>query len=325
MAKILIFLETSPTHQLKKSQTDLLQFCTAEHEVSVFVASSASTQQIQELLKPYKVLSIQHIALKDPFHYENFFTPGLKIIEEIKPQFIFGISSSKTLDVFPRWAAQLNSILVSDVSEMFWKDQTLLLKRALYAGKCFAQIEMKPHPIGLVLFRPNQITSSSNNFEFGQGENPPVNTYPHQDQNLLLTLKEVVSSTLRQTDLTEAQIIVSGGRGLQNKDNFKLVEELAETLRASVGASRAVVDEGWVPHSLQVGQTGKTVTPSLYFALGISGAVQHLAGMSRSRVIVAVNNNPDAPIFQHATYGIVGDVLQVVPLLIQEFRKVLNQ
>ena len=178
----------------------------------------------------------------------------------------------------------------------------------------------KNSPIKIVLMRPNQLPVQ----EGTAGGTPEVKEIPLPQIDLRVIVKDVVKGASEKLDLTEANIIVSGGRGMKGPEHFKLLEELASTLGATVGASRAVCDAGWVPHSMQVGQTGKTVAPTLYIACGISGAIQHLAGMSGSKVIVAINNDPEAPIFQKATYGIVGDVFEVVPKLTEEFKKLLN-
>jgi electron transfer flavoprotein alpha subunit len=196
--------------------------------------------------------------------------------------------------------------------------ESLEVKRPLYAGKCTAQVTFTDDSAKIVLLRPNQIRLVDAN-ESGSPENVTLDWPKLSGNTETVSIEEGESEKL---DLTEAEVIVSGGRGLKEADNFKLLHDLAEPMNATVGASRAVVDLGWVPHSLQVGQTGKTVAPNLYFAVGISGAIQHIAGMSGSKNIVAINKDEKAPIFQRATYGIVGDLFEVVPLLTEKIKSV---
>jgi electron transfer flavoprotein alpha subunit len=177
--------------------------------------------------------------------------------------------------------------------------------------------------------KPYLITLRPNVFRGIEGANINNSGVVNKQDIILPDFSQIVGSLIREVgvelDITEARIIVSGGLGMQDPKNFKLLEELAAVLGAAVAASRPVVDNGWQEYTRQVGQTGRTVSPDLYIACGISGAVQHLAGMSSSRCIVAINSDPHAPIFSVADYGIVGDVLKIVPLLTQEFKNILDR
>ena len=199
---------------------------------------------------------------------------------------------------------------------------SLSVQRPVNAGKAISTLELGSSRPQIATLRPNVFRGERPDESRG-GEIETVEV-ELRENSLALKLKEIVMDAGKNVDITEARIVVSGGLGLQNGGNFKLLEELAEVLGAAVGASRPVVDDGWRPYSNQVGQTGRTVSPDLYIACGISGAVQHLAGMSSSKCIVAINKDANAPIFSVADYGIVGDVLEVLPLLTQEFRKVLQ-
>lgn len=236
-------------------------------------------------------------------------------------EYVFGASNAWTRDCVPLTASQLSATVASDCTELVLSSDRVVARRPLYAGKCSAEVEFLAPGPKFILMRPNQLNvmpgTASVEVKVTELNAPKI--------SLRATIKDIVKSTSQKLDLTEANIIVSGGRGLKEPGNFKLLEELADVLGATVGASRAVVDEGWVPHSMQVGQTGKTVAPTLYIAVGLSGAIQHLAGMSGSKVIVAINKDPNAPIFQKATYGIVGDLFEVVPLLTQQFKELLGQ
>jgi electron transfer flavoprotein alpha subunit len=231
------------------------------------------------------------------------------VIRDTSPVAVLIPFTAQGKDVAPRIAARVGAGLVSDVVALTVKDGKLEARRPMYAGKAFATVRWTGAP-QMATLRPN-VFALGEKAEGKQAE--VVARDPEPDARARVI--EVKAAEGAKIELTEAQIVVSGGRGLKGPENFHLVQGLADAFGAAMGASRAVVDAGWVDHHFQVGQTGKTVSPTLYIAAGISGAIQHLAGMSSSKVIVAINKDADAPIFKVANYGIVGDVFEVVPKL----------
>ncbi|MGK2960816.1 MAG: electron transfer flavoprotein subunit alpha/FixB family protein [Gemmatimonadaceae bacterium] len=220
-------------------------------------------------------------------------------------------TSAQGRDLAPRVAAKLGVGIVTDVTGVELNGDTLTVKHPMNIGKVIATVSMQGSP-AIVSLRPNTFTPVAN-AQAGRVENVEPVGDPAASR---VTVKEMVSGARGKLDLAEAPVIVAGGRGLKSAENFKLVEDLADAFgNAAVGATRAVTDDGWRPHSDQIGQTGRLVSPDLYIAVGISGAVQHLAGMRTSRTIVAINKDKEAPIFKVADYGIVGDVFEVVPAL----------
>lgn len=217
-------------------------------------------------------------------------------------------------DLAPKVAVKLDAGIAMDAVAFNVSENNILATRPIYAGKALIDVSIKSDN-KVFTIRPNVFNAGESS-----GNEAEVDEKNIDSVDLSYKVTEVKKAE-GKIDVAEASIIVSGGRGLKEPDNFKLVEELAGVLGAAVGASRAVVDAGWRPHAEQVGQTGKTVSPNLYIALGISGAIQHLAGMRSSKYIVAINKDPDAPIFQVADYGITGDVFDVVPALIEELKK----
>jgi electron transfer flavoprotein alpha subunit len=219
-------------------------------------------------------------------------------------------------DLAPRLAVKLDAGLASDCVGLRVEGGDIIATRPIYAGKALADVRVTS-AVKLFTLRPNVFSAGESNGMAAAVER----------REIALSNEDFASAVLEITraagklDVAEADIIVSGGRGLRGPENFKIIEELAAVLGGAVGASRAVVDAGWRPHDEQVGQTGKTVSPSLYIAVGISGAVQHLAGMSSSKYIVAINKDREAPIFSVADYGIVGDAFEIVPALIDEVRR----
>ena len=223
-------------------------------------------------------------------------------------------------DLGPRLAVRLDGALAPDVTELAVEGGDIVALRPIYAGKALIKVKINSAK-KVISLRPNIFSAGESD-----GSEAQVEAFaPTLDDSDFVTKSTGTAIASGKIDVAEASMIVSGGRGMGAPENWHLVEGLAEALGAATGASRAVVDSGWRPHAEQVGQTGKTVSPNLYVALGISGAIQHLAGMSSSKCIVAVNKDKDAPIFQVADYGIVGDVSEVVPVLTEELKSFLGK
>ena len=230
-------------------------------------------------------------------------------VTEAKPVAVLVPFTAMGKDLAPRAAARLGAGLASDCVSFAVKDGRLEARRPMYAGKAYATVRWEGDP-QMATLRPNVFP-----LEKADASRKGEVTKGAIDTSARAKVTAVHAAAAGKMELTEAQIIVSGGRGLKGPENFHLVQGLADALGAAVGASRAVVDAGWVDHQYQVGQTGKTVSPTLDVACGISGAIQHLAGMSSSKIIVAINKDPDAPIFKVASYGLVGDVFEILPKL----------
>jgi len=221
-------------------------------------------------------------------------------------------------DLLPRVAALLDTGLITDVTALSYDGGKFHAQKPIYAGKALLAVTAQKAPF-LATLRPN-------NFEVNGSGNAEVQQLTPAPGELLSVVKEIQAAAADRVPLSEAKVVVTGGRGLKEPQHFKLIEDLAAAFGpgvAAVGSSRAVVDAGWRPHSEQVGQTGKVVSPTLYFAIGVSGAIQHLAGMRTARTIVAINKDPEAPIFKVADFGIVGDAFEVVPALTKAIKDAL--
>jgi electron transfer flavoprotein alpha subunit len=261
-------------------------------------------------------------AVKNPV-LGNYSTQGFagaleSIIKEADPAVVLFGATAMGKDLSARIAARLNASLFTDCTEVDLEEGALKVKRPVFSGKVYANVVSTNDGIKMASIRPNIYPAA----ETGNGSAEVFDvSFSITEDQIGSIVKQIESTSAGRKDVTEAEIIVAGGRSLKSEENFKLLDALADVLGASVGASRAAVDAGYAPHSQQVGQTGKVVNPKLYIACGISGAIQHLVGMRTSKVIVAINKDPNAPIFQHADYGIVGDLFEVVPVLTEEFKK----
>ncbi|MGB2698236.1 MAG: electron transfer flavoprotein subunit alpha/FixB family protein [Candidatus Zixiibacteriota bacterium] len=248
------------------------------------------------------------------------------LVKEHNPEILLGGATAQGKDLLPRVAAKLDTGLASECIDVdLNSDGKLLCIRPMYAGKVSVQSTIPDSTPQMVSVRPNVFTVTPPD-ESKSAE--VIKVKPNvTDQDIRAKIKEILKEAGEKIDITEAEAIVSGGRAMKESENFKILQELAQVLggKATIGASRAAVDAGFASHDIQVGQTGKVVNPNLYIACGISGAIQHLAGMITSKCIIAINKDPDAPIFQKADYGVVGDLFKVIPILTEAIKKLKAQ
>jgi electron transfer flavoprotein alpha subunit len=289
-------------------------------EILALMPGVQATPQDAEILGSWgadKILNAVHPSLEN-YHPENYLKLFTELLSSYSATLILLGSTTYGRELASLFSGKLGIAYANDCLRIFAEDGKLFALRPVYAGKARATVEAKSKPF-MASFRPNMCNVE----EPLSGKKAEIVPFVFQPiSETRVKVLEMRRSENALANLSDARIIVSGGRGLKGPENFPLLEELAKVMGAALGASRMVVDSGWISHQHQVGQTGKTVSPDLYIACGISGAIQHLAGMSSAKCIVAINKDPEAPIFKVADYGIVGDLFEIVPLLTEEMRSV---
>jgi electron transfer flavoprotein alpha subunit len=317
MAEVLVVVEASQAAGVKKVTLEMLTIArTLGTPSAVVLGGAGAAAQLAEKLGEYGAAKIYagEGDEVDGYLVAPKATVVAELVKSVQPAAVLLASTQEGKEIAGRLAVKLDNGLLTDAVEL---DADGTATQAVFAGSAVVKSKVT-RGLPIVTIRPNSVTPVP------QAASPSVEqlTVAVSDADKLTKVVEQVAEKKgSRPELTEASIVVSGGRGVASADNFKLVEELADLLGGAVGASRAAVDSGFYPHQFQVGQTGKTVSPQLYVALGISGAIQHRAGMQTSKTIVAVNKDPEAPIFELADYGVVGDLFKVVPQAAEEIRK----
>ncbi|ANU19154.1 electron transfer flavoprotein subunit alpha [Planococcus plakortidis] len=264
-----------------------------------------------------RVITVEHPHLKS-YTSDGYGQAFMAVVDQEQPEAIVFGHTAVGKDLSPKIASKLQTGLISDVTDIEGEGDDAVFIRPIYSGKAFEKVKLKEDGVLFVTVRPNNIAPLEREERSGD-----VSSLSVDITNLRTIIKNVVRKSAEGVDLSEAKVIIAGGRGVKSKEGFEPLQELADLLGGAVGASRGACDADYCDYSLQIGQTGKVVTPDLYIAAGISGAIQHMAGMSNSKVIVAINKDPEANIFKVADYGIVGDLFDVIPLLTEEFKKVM--
>ena len=284
--------------------------------VAVLLGDGSLEEQANEMIQygADRAITVSHENLKN-YTSEGYGQVVLQLVEEEDPSGIVMGHTAVGKDLTPKIAARLDIGLVSDATQIEKDGDDVVFTRPIYSGKAFEKKVIKDG-LTFATIRPNNIAA----LEKDESRSGEVQAKDIDVKDLRTIVKEVIRKKSEGVDLSEASIVIAGGRGMKDAEGFNKLYELADLLGAAVGASRGACDADFCDYSLQIGQTGKVVTPDLYIAFGISGAIQHLAGMSNSKVIVAVNQDPDANIFNIADYGIVGDVFEVLELLVKEVK-----
>lgn len=322
MSTLLTYISVSDG-KVKRSSLEVLSRCNqlAEendlHSEALIIDPKAN--EVAEKLKAYGPSTIY--TVEDPIFKNHLNAPLLRALstalDQINPKVLAFASTESSKDILGALAANQNAAALVDVSEFDLTDTGVKAKRPVMAAKIISSVESTSYPTIL--------TVRSGSYDLVEKSvNSEVKEIPFSfnESDLKITLKEIIGATGDKIDLSEAETVVAAGRGAKDEEGQKLVEELASLLNGAIGASRALTESGVYDPSLQIGQTGKVVSPQLYIAVGISGAIQHVAGMANSKVIVAINKDPDAPIFDIADYGIVGDLYAVLPAFIEELKNI---
>lgn len=320
--KVLVFVEQR-CGEFRKAAIEALcegRRLSLNGELTAIVIGKGASDLARQIAAygPDKILTADHPLLE--MYSTEGYTKALETAYQAeKPNAILMGGTAMGRDLAPRLGARLGVPVLADVTQLSWDDGKLKAVRPVYASKLLMTVRSNKSP-GIATTRPKAFLAS----EPDPSKSAPVTPLEVSlsDGDVRAIVKQIQAEAEGMIELTEADFVVSGGRGLKGTENFKMLEDLARVIGGAVGASRAAVDAGWRGHGDQVGQTGKVVAPALYIACGISGAIQHLAGMTSSKVIVAINKDPDAPIFKVADYGIVGDVFEVVPALTEAIKAI---
>jgi len=312
MAGILVFVEQRNSEVRKASLQALSEAKRQGGAVSAVLPGSG----IGDAAAGLGAWGADKVYVADDPNLELYSSDGyaevvVKAVEQAQPSAIFFAGTAMGRDLAPTVAARLGVGAIPDAVGLALDGETFSVRRPVYSGKAITTVDTAGNTPQVISLRPNVFAAEEAG---GAGE---VVALDGLSLSIRAVVKELLEAAGGELDVAEANIIVSGGRGIKGPENFALIKSLADALGGAVGASRAAVDAGWIEHSHQVGQTGKVVSPSLYIAAGISGAIQHLAGMSSSKVIVAINKDPDAPIFKVADFGIVGDLFDVIPPMVE--------